>query len=121
MKIAKIRWITQATLSAELTLTDGTYVCVALCQPCKYTEKDYITEHLRPHKIADLKIPHIEEPEFIKLPESSYGYRVIAQIHDAHKGIVHVGKIYIDLGTQLPAEFRGRRFIEFSCNKFQLW
>jgi hypothetical protein len=60
-------------------------------------------------------------PNIIKIEGSYFAYKIIAKIIDFNNSIVEVGDITIKIEDNIPSWANEGDFVEFTCDRLDLW
>lgn len=121
MKVKKITWISSAAQEAEVEITDGTYSCVAFCQPCELKVGVDINEPLHAFITKNTMLSSNEEVSIGKISKDVFGHRCTAKVFDKSNGLVKVGSIIIELDSVIPPGAEYGTLIEFECSRLDIW
>lgn len=121
MLVKNISWLSQVAKEAEVTITDGNFVCEVFSQPCNVNIGDELTKPLHVFDIKNMMLSRQLEIGIWKSSEKGLGRRVVAQLVDLSNQLLAVGGIILIVDEYLPGGLEEGNLIEFECARIDLW
>ena len=106
---------------AEVVVTDGQYRCLAYCHPCALSAGDPIPGRL--HVLERGTICVSTQTACSITRQSRLGHFdqwFVARVADRIRGIVSVGKLYLD-GLRLPGDIKNGELVEFAATRVDIF
>jgi hypothetical protein len=118
MKIFNIIWMDDEMKEGILTLSHEGRFFWAYSYPCALRQGDSITLPLQ--SMDDQDIIRVDNrPCEIEPIGNGFENRITARVEDAKRGIVSVGQIKIELGSDLPGDIIAGDFVSFTSLRLQ--
>ena len=117
MVIKQINWLGKD--EAVVTISDGKFEIIAFAHPFKGNINNKLKEPLLCLSCDEIKRANKAEFKVIKLNNGFEQY-FCAEVIDIKSNIVKVGKIKIELDSNLPKDIKNAEFITFKCGRLDI-
>jgi len=114
VKVESIEWLSKEAKEALVTISDGTYICLAYHQPCHLEIGDIVSKPLLAMDVLGVVIDNEKEIGFLKM-DWHFDYEITAEVIDITAEIVKVGSILIDIEPSLPGDTQKNDIVNFTC------
>lgn len=120
MKVTKIIHCGSGYEEADVEVTDGNFSVICFCHPCELQGGQELTMPI--HTLDATHIMRISQETYSvdKLHEP-FSYHLIGQLIDRANGIVAIGGLLIDAGINIPKDILQGEFIEFRCDRLDIY
>lgn len=117
MVIKQIDWIGHK--EAIVTISDGRFEIIAFAHPFNGNINDKFSEPLLCLSCDEIKKANKAEFKVIKLNNSFEQY-ICAELIDKENNNVKVGKIKMELDSNLPKDIKNKKFLTFKCGRIDI-
>ena len=121
VRVSKITWISEDALEAEVLINDGTYEIKCFSHPFNMLINAEIQEPIYCYNTQNVIVSFKNENKVFQV-DKSFEYHIIGELVDKENELVRVGEILIKLEeNSLPTDINLDKYIEFSCNRFDIY
>ncbi|WP_019409929.1 hypothetical protein [Pseudomonas psychrophila] len=121
MKVKSIRWTSIAAQEAEVEITDDDYICTVFSQPCEVSVGDNLNEPLHIFDIKNVRINEELTPSIASNCNDTLKRKIVGKVIDTENQIILVGKLRFIVDDYLPGGLQAGDYIEFDCERIDLW
>lgn len=119
--IKNINWISEESLEAEVTITDGQFELLCFSHPFTKKKGEQIVEPL--YVLDTYDATRLDSLNFrVEKLEGTFDYLIEGKLINKELGLIKLGNITIEIDSPfIPKDLRDGDYISFKCNRLDIY